>query len=461
MTRTPTPPRTRTASARRFSPALALGTAALLLGGGYVGATAIFSSRAQDTTQQAVQQLTSTLGSSGVVEVEKSEYHKGFTDSTQTMTLIVQDTPDGNGQPLRLLVTNHIKHGPLLGAAGVGQALVDTDIRFADPKTQAALDKAFGGQKPVIRTVVGLTGASDTAVRIPAGKFTEEGQPGDLSWQPLTGAVRVAGLKTNVAFSWPGLFLNAPGTSGAVGPMKLSGTTTRANKDDLLGSGQMNLTLDRLTVSQGTQPVTFSGLKVSSDSRRDGNFQNLAVRYAVADVSAAGRNLKNLELALSFDHLAREPLQRLARFAQDLQATQASSKSPADLTPAQEKQLETDVLALLRGQPVLRLSRLSLGQPGRDVQVSGQATLPGASRLTAENWNTLAPAELMSMVSADFKLSTSEAGLRDLAATLGQGQAADVQTLVDSGTLKREGNKLVATFSFKDGQMLMNGQPVQ
>ena len=456
MTRTPTPPRTR-----RFSPALALGTAALLLGGGYVGATAIFSSRAQDTTQQAVQQLTRTLGSSSVVEVEKSEYHKGFADSTQTMTLIVQDTPGGNGQPLRLLVTNHIKHGPLLGSAGVGQALVDTDIRFADPKTQAALDKAFGGQKPVIRTVVGLTGASDTSVRIPAGKFTEEGEPGDLSWQPLTGNVRVAGLKTNAEFSWPGLLLSAPEINGAVGPMKLSSSTTRENKDDLLGSGQTNLTLGRLTVTQGRRPVTLSGLKLSSDSRRDGNFQNLAVRYEVADLTAEGRTLRNIQFALGFDHLARAPLQRLARFFQDLQASQNGSEPLADLTPAQQKQLETDVLALLRGQPVLRLSRLSLGQPGRDVQVSGQATLPGASRLTAENWSTLAPAELMSMVSADFKLSTSEAGLRDLAATLGQGQAADVQTLVDSGTLKREGDKLVATFSFKDGQMLMNGQPMQ
>ena len=180
-----------------------------------------------------------------------------------------------------------------------------------------------------------------------------------------------------------------------------------------------------------------------------------------ADLTAEGRTLRNIQFALGFDHLARAPLQRLARFFQDLQASQNGSEPLADLTPAQQKQLETDVLALLRGQPVLRLSRLSLGQPGRDVQVSGQATLPGASRLTAENWSTLAPAELMSMVSADFKLSTSEAGLRDLAATLGQGQAADVQTLVDSGTLKREGDKLVATFSFKDGQMLMNGQPMQ
>lgn len=456
MTRTTT---TTTTRARRFSPLAAVATAALLLGGGYVGATALFSSRAQDTTQEAVQQLTDGLQATGKVKVEKSEYRKGFSDSTQTLTLAIQDTAAATGEPLRVIVTNHIKHGPVLGAAGMGQALVDTDIRFADPKVQAELDKAFGGQKPTIRTLVGMTGTSTTDINVPSGKFTAEDQPGELTWQPLKGQVQVAGLKTVTDLNWPGLVLKSPDSNGMVGAMKLSSTMTRENKDDPFGTGQATLTLDNV-VLEGRQPVTLRGLKMSSDSQRSGEFQNLGVRYEIAEMAAQGQNLKNMQLALKFDHLARDPLERLSKLFQEVSNQNGASGTTPDLTEAQQKQAQDDVLALLRGQPVLRLERLSLGEPGRDMVMVGEASLPGASQLSAADLQGLAGPQVMGLLQADLKLTTSEAALSELSSSFG-GSVPDVQTLVDSGTFQREGSQLVTTFSLKDGQMLVNGKPMQ
>lgn len=112
----------------------------------------------------------------------------------------------------------------------------------------------------------------------------------------------------NVVFFWLGLFFNVLGISGVVGFMKLSGIMICVNKDDLFGSGQMNLIFDCLIVSQGMQFVMFSGLKVSSDSCCDGNFQNFVVCYVVVDVSVVGRNFKNFEFVFSFDYFVCELL---------------------------------------------------------------------------------------------------------------------------------------------------------
>lgn len=446
--------RTQTRKARRVSPVLPLALTALLLGGGYVGATALFSNQTQDTAQKAVGQLTAALTASGKVRVEQSDYRKGFKNSTQTMTLALTDFPAENGQPLRVVVTNHIQHGPVLGAAGLGQALIDTELRFSDPEMQAAYDKAFSSQKPTIRTLVGLTGGSTTDLKVPGGKSAE----GDVSWQALTGQLEVAGLNTTSRLHWAGMAANSDSGLLTVGPVDYSGTLRRENSTDPLGVGTSTLTLSRVEML-GEEKLTLSGLKVTSLSERAGEFQNVGARYEIAEVEKDGQKFQNLRLGLRFDHLARAPLLSLTKTVQDMQQS-IQAKSGEVMTPEQGKKLESDVLALLKAGPVLKLEELAVGQPGRGMSLAGQLSMPGAAGLTTENWQMMAGPQAMSLLDADFKLTTSEQGLRELTSAVG-GTAPDPQMLLESGQLRREGNNLVTTFALKDGQMLVNGEPMQ
>lgn len=208
---------------RSFLPAALL--TVLFGAGAMAGATAVFSSRTQGITEDFTGRLVSGINASGVARVEKPVYRRGFTSSTQTMTVVLGS--DARSGPVVLFVTNQIRHGPFPGLQGVGQATVDTQIRFADPGVQAQIDRAFAGKKPVIHTVVGLNGGTDTRIEVPGGSVTEDG--GTVTWQALNGKVRVNGLATASSLVWPGLTLRAPDGRAEISGVSLSGTSRRSS----------------------------------------------------------------------------------------------------------------------------------------------------------------------------------------------------------------------------------------
>lgn len=153
-----------------------------------------------------------------------------------------------------------------------------------------------------------------------------------------------------------------------------------------MGSG--TFTVDRMAFTSGGQQMRLGALKVTSESRLNGpaHYDALA-RYDLGELGLAGRQLRNVQLHLGLRHLARAPLNRLMTLAGDLQdgarrsGAQAQAGTP-DLTEAQTRQLQDDLLALLRGSPQLTVDRLNVNQPGGDILLKGQASLPGAATLS-------------------------------------------------------------------------------
>lgn len=457
------PNATPTRRTRRRSPLPALALTVLVAAGAVAGATAVFSSRAQTLTRDLTDRLVSGVNASGVARVENPVYRRGFAGSTQTITVVVQ--PDAADPPVVLLVTNHIQHGPFPGLRGVGQAVVDTDIRFSDPQVQAQVDRAFGGQKPTIHTVVGLGGSADTRIEVPAGRVTQDGDT--VTWQALTANVRVDGLNTVSNLTWPGLTFQGPDGRGEISGVSLGGTSRRVGAEDGLGVGGGTFTVNRMAFTSGGQRVGLSNLKVTSESRLNGpeHYDALA-QYDLGELTLAGTNLRNVQLHLGLRHLARAPLGRLAALVGELRRQTRSASTGTgtpDLTEAQTRQLQDDLLALLRGNPQLTLDRLSLSQPGGDIVLQGQASLPGAAGLTGEQLQMLAqmPQMLAGMLDVSLKARANENALRDLLTLFG-GKAGNlngtVQGLIDAGYVRRSGQELSAEFRLREGQPTLNGQ---
>ena len=449
--------------ARRRSPALALALTARVGPGAADGATFIFSSRAQDLTRDFSSRFEVGVRASGIGEVGNVTYRRGFAESTQSMTVTLQ--PGGTERPVVFLVTNRIQHGPFPGLRSVGQAVVNTEVRLADPQLQAQLDRAFGGKEPVVRTVVGFDGGTNTRIEVPAARLTEAGTT--LASQPLTGNVRVAGGRTETALSWPGLSVQSPEGQAEIGGVRVSATSRRSGAEDPLGVGQGSFTVDRLNFSGGGEAVRLSGLKVGSESRLSGPAHyDALVRYDLGELAVAGKTLRDVQLHLGVRHLAREPLGRLMTLVNELQADAAregAGATPA-LTEAQAEQVRKDVLALLRGEPKLTVDRLSLRQPSGDITVTGEVGMGRAASLPAEELEMLSamPQMLATMLSVRLDARASENALGELLALFGEAGGQDlsgaVQDLVDAGYVRRSGGQLSAQFSLQDGQPLLNGQ---
>ncbi|OLV15483.1 YdgA family protein [Deinococcus marmoris] len=445
----------------------ALGVGVLLVVGALAGATAYTSNQTAQTQQTLAQTLEAQLEATGYAKVKSSTYQRGLLSSTQTMNVTL-----GKGtEDVALIVVNHIQHGPFPGFQAVGNAIVDTEVRFADPALQSRVEKAFGNQKPTIRTVVGLGGGTSTHLDIPAGTLLEEGDVGSstLSWQAMTGDIENSGLKSSTRLSWPEFKLTSEDGVLTISGMALNGNAVKQNADDPLGVGEQVLTLASATyggTSGGAQDgLDLKDLKVSSVSTLKDGFYSGGVQYNIGQLGFSGlgsgtQSLKNVQLHLSMGHLSREPLARMVTTLQTLGQQLQDDPDAADLSEAQKKALTDDALALLRAGPVFAIDRLSLTQTGGDIVLTGKAELPGASELDAETAQMLAssPALALGMVKVQAQLKAAEPALRELLGALSPDAAAGVQSLIDMGYLERQGNDLVSTLAFGSGEATINGQ---
>nr|WP_244977139.1 YdgA family protein [Deinococcus humi] len=405
------------------------------------------------------------MEATGYAQVKSSTYQRGLLSSTQTMNVSL-----GKGtQDVALIVVNHIQHGPLPGLRAVGNAVIETEIRFADPVLQARAEQALGNRRPTIRTVVGLGGDTSTHLDIPAGTLTEEGDDGAaLSWQAMSGDIQSGGLKSSTRLNWPELKITSEGGTLTLSSMALNGNAARENAEDPLGVGEQVLTLGSAAYSgpsgSSRDALTLKDLKVSSSSTLRDDFYHGGVQYNIGQLgfSAPGglQSLTNVQLHLSLGHLSREPLARLVKTLQTLGQQTGTVPEAEDLTEAQRQALTDDALAVLKGGPVFAIDRLSFTQPGGDIVLTGKAELPGASELDAETAHMLAssPQLALGLIKVQAQFRAAEPALRELLATLSPKAATSLESLVEIGYLERQDNELISNLAFGGGEASINGQ---
>lgn len=441
----------------------------LLLLGAAAGATSVFSSRTQQSTETFTQDLARKLNATGKVSAQQTSYQKGLTGSTQTMTVSIK--PDESTPPIKLLVTNHIQHGPFPAFKSVGQAVIDTDIRFEDPKVQAQVDKALGGQKPTIHTLVGLGGDTHSTVTIPSGSFKDE-QDATMSWKPLLGHVHVVGNNTTTDMQWDGLTMQGKDGGGEITGLSLQGSQQKASPESLLATGNATFKIDRMKFngsSRGKQDMELNHLETTSETNvSPDKFADIVIKYNVGEFKTGGQSLKNMQLHLGFRHLSAAPLERIAKVFNEMQNEEeqkASGNAKPDLTEAQTKQLQDDALALLKGQPKITLDRLSITQPSGDIVLTGEASAPKLATMSAEDLAMAAqmPAMLASAFELHLEGKAKEKALSELSSLGGgrtQGLEGSIQPMLEQGYLTKEGDELHMVFDYKEGQSTLNGKPL-
>ncbi|AWN24191.1 hypothetical protein DKM44_13915 [Deinococcus irradiatisoli] len=444
-------------------PVLAL--AGLLALGALAGATAYTSTQTAQTQQDLARTLQAQIEATGYAHITSSTYQRGLLGSTQTLGVTV-----GKGEGAEaLIVVNHIQHGPFPGFRAVGNAVIDTEVRFADRALQAKVEQALGGRPPVIHTVVGLSGATSTHLEVPAGRFSEDGAV--LSWQALKGDVVNTGLSSTARLNWPELMFSSDGDTLTVSGLSLVGSSRKQGADDPLGVGQQTVSVKAVTFS-GTSDgaparLRLGDLQVGSESALSGGFYSGSVRYGVGQFSASladsgEQMLSDLQLQLSLNHLSRAPLARMVKTLGSLGEQARAGADVSGLSAAQEKALTADALAVLNGQPVFSLDRLSFKLPGGEMMLSGQLDLPGAASLTPETAQLLAdtPEAALGMLRAKAHFEAPEAALRGLLESVEPGAARSLGQMIEAGYLKRQGGQLTSDLAFGDGRATINGQPL-
>ena len=315
-----------------------------------------------------------------------------------------------------------------------------------------------------------LLGGSITELNLPAGQFLSPEDGTQISWDTLSGEVHLGreGRVTGYDLTWPGLRLAGQASEGAsveLGGLRLTGQQRYASQDDLIGTGNNTVGLDRLSL--GAVPggvISLSDFRMVTETvLADPEHYDINTRYDVGGLNLwDGPNLTDVKLQFGLRHLARQPMQDLSRAENDLhQEMLQTAQKDGEVPAAQEQQLAAlysqSVMDILKAEPVLVLDQA--GWTG--VQMSGQTTFSGLSQAIS----TVPKAgmeEVMTLLTQHVQLALNVRVKPEGVDTLRQlaGEPIMGDDLVGGGVFRTEGEDLVADFGYTNGQLTLNGEVI-
>jgi len=440
----------------------------LLLAAAWAGSTAYSAGQAQQISDTTAKTLDTALKSQQLGRVERHTFTRGLTSSTDDLYLVLGKDTD----TYRLHLRNHIQHGPLPGLSQVGQAAIDTEIVW-DAKTQAQLDKAFGGKKPVIHTLIGLGGATDTTVQIPSGLYTADGAT--TTWQALNGQVQVqsGGRGVQGTLSWPGGTVGS--SEGKVTLKDLSYTVDQRPYLNHLSQGTSRLSVASIRLPGGLGHL--DGLNAVTTTAPSGANLGSRTELTASSLSAENQTFSALKVVLSASGLNSAALEQLSEVVQRPEYQKALKSDDASTVDATLNKLVTDlkpaVHTLLAGNPLLAVNEVSLRTPQGPLKLSlGAQVVNGGSIDLGQLMNAQALKEedrsmLLLGLLGNIKLTADITGTQGAVAGLlgsggdeGRSIAQSVEPMVEAGMITKTGDTLSTHLEFgKDGAKI-NGKPV-
>ena len=449
------------------------GVTALLLVAAWAGSTMYAAGQAESVTDNAAKTLDTALKSNHLGHVERHTFARGLTHSTDDMYIVL----DSGAAPYTLHLRNHIQHGPLPGLSAVGQAAVDTEIVW-DASTQAALDKAFAGKKPVFHTLIGLGGTTDTTVQIPAGQVAQNGET--ASWQALAGHFQVseAGRGINGDLTWPGASIG--GSEGTVILKDLRYLAQQQPYLARLSQGKSSFSVGSVQLPGNTGRL--DGLSMVTTTSPSGPDLGSRTEIAATTLSVAGRSYSNLKLNLSASGLNSAALEGLAEVVQRPEYRQAlntlGSGSDSNTQDAAFKQqlgqLKTPLQRLLAGNPALSVDEVSVQTPQGPLKVALKAAVVNGGSIDlnsllsqqglAAGTGNPALLGLLGNLKLSADIEGNQAAIAGLLGGSGNSAAAgiaqSIDPMVQQGMITRSGQTLKTHLEFSRDGASINGKPV-
>ncbi|ACO48150.1 DUF945 domain-containing protein [Deinococcus deserti] len=416
-------------------------SAALLLGS--AGIAAVAGQQTQKDIQAQLSRTQKALNDSGMATVVSGPFQGNAFGGTQTTTITV--LPESE-DPLVITLNSRVYSGPFPQGKRFGAATVITNVLF-EPDLQAQLDKAFGGKKIELNTLVQFGGTSTTTFKVPGGTLTDEGTT--VAWQPAGGTVRAAGNQVFTAGEWPGAQVTGEELRMNFG--RVQWDLKAAQAADNLGDGMGNITLAELKVS-GADGADFAlkGLNVRTESRGSATTFDSMVSYGIKALTVGGKDIEDIKLNLTLKNLDRSALVKLN------EATRGG-KTLSDRT------IDGIVSEMLGAKPALVLDRLSVGTGQDEVRLNG---LIGMKAPAGTDWTRVSenPELLMGLLHVKVHGEAERAALIDLLSTVAPSpeMAPELINMGEkSGMLIKEGSRIVTDVSLSEHGLMVNGQPLQ
>ena len=357
---------------------------------------------------------------------------------------------------VRFTVRNEVLHGPVLGLSGFGIARVNTHL-VLDEKIRKELEEVFGPKAPVeVTTRVGFLGGGTTTFKSEGRTLKPKDSKTEITWETFELSV---GFSRNlddydIDGKWPKLEFTDRGdnTHFVMTNMSLDGDGKRVRGD--LYDGDFNFAIDNVTfVGASKEKVEINKAQYLVTSESSDDFTGMGFKLGLGDVtsrelSAMGVEIKEAHYDLSVRRLHTETLEKVVADVKAMYATPLTNSLQASevmFAPLKEHGME-----LLKYDPEFVIDRIGFATPDGDGYIKGVVKLKGA---TAEDFGA-GSMGLIGKIHADINIDVSEKMVQKF-----PNGSTTAGAAVDSGYVKREGERLICRIEFKEGELTVNGKP--
>ncbi|MBV2133053.1 YdgA family protein [Pseudomonas sp. MAP12] len=431
----------------------------------------------QTSIRQGNEQLQDSVPGAGV-SMELVAVERGFFTSTAHYRLTLDDTSSGEA-PTVLRFSDHIEHGPLPLSR-----LQSLELKPVMATSRFELERS----EDVIPWFVGAGGSSPLTGSLVLNY--DNSVTGRVTLLPLQlagegNSVRFSGMDLEVAAGAQSEYLRLAGGMDSLSldlnrdgePLQLQLKGLSLRSDYRLGqsglyTGDSRLALQQVQLLQAGKPPVEVRDFVQADRLEElGGQMKGAVGYDIGMLSYGGQPLGSLNLSLSLANLDVLALKNLGDWYTGLlRRLQTQPDGDTGLSAEEQDGLQAGLGALLAGQPKLALDNLSLKTANGESRFSLMVDL--ARPVSYE----LPPAELARQLvgKLDVHLVLAKPMIRDVvmyqaaldpagdpaAAALEATQLAEMADEMASSLqfARVEGDNIVASLSYADGQIEFNGQ---
>lgn len=371
-------------------------------------------------------------------------------------------------KPLHVSVHSVIAHGPLPGFSTVAAAVVHSEVELQGA-AGAEVQRLFGDRPPVsLRTVVRFDGSGRMTLSSPAFSTAipaESGRSARVTWE---------GFEANLHFTRdmrryrldseaPALaFEDDAGNRVSVSGMRYDGAHERVFEDEpYLFGGDQKLVADELAIRFAPQPDRLQGnlllkkLAYAVSVPQSGDFLDLKLAIGAEAIDLDEQSYGPAYFDLSWNHLHARTLAKLFRTLQEALAAQAPQVPPDSSQWA--AQLAPPFIELLQHDPEFRVDRLGFKSAAGEARCSMGLKLDavGLQDLTLD---ALLVSKLL--LTADVELPESLLGVAAGAnEELALQQKMFLETFIDQGFVRRDGDKVSSSLLMRNGEITINGKP--
>lgn len=362
--------------------------------------------------------------------------------------------------PLRFSVHSEVLHGPLLGAAGIGIARLDSRL-VVNEAIRSKLIEVLGTDEPLrIRTRLAFLGGGTTtfsgdARTVPLSRFGIPQAHGSIAWDAFRLSIGISGKGRSYTVSGRQPRIEFRSEDGRehvlLTDLSVGGDSSQVTED--LYAGKVGVGVGKVSIASGrSPPVDVSAIRYDVESTSKGDYFDYALRMGSGEVKTPSLDalkfqLREVHYDMTLRHLHTPTLQKLVRSLRESYARLPGSPVGADmslLAPFAEHGRE-----LLKHDPQFVIDRIGI------VTAQGEAAFRGVIRLTGVTDEDLGAGALalLPKIVADITFEAPQA----LFDSVPNGNML-VGMGVDQGYLKREGGKLTSHIEFRGGKLSVNGK---